>query len=67
MHQAVKQEVIYLMLPDGYMKAQKFLLTFDAYRIIHESSPIQQGGFFSLLISHMMLMEILFPLLQSWN
>ena len=50
MHQAVKQEVIYLMMPDGYMKAQKFLLM-HAYRIIHESSPIQQEEF-SLLIPY---------------
>ena len=31
MHQAVKQEVIYLMMPDGYMKAQKFLLMATPY------------------------------------
>ena len=27
-------------------------VSFDAYRIIHESSPIQQGGFFHYLIPY---------------
>ena len=40
--------------------------SFDAYRITHESSPIQQGGFFHYLIPYDVDGNII-PLLQSWN
>ena len=55
MQQAVKQVLIYLMMQNAYFKAKKYLLicSYSGHKIrIHESRPIQLGGYFHSIIPY---------------